>query len=111
MILCCANETSRKQRLVRNTLKPITPSSSAPRTCSRMQPGYIVLCRPTLESLLMKTCKKGHIMTRIWTSFAIYLWITRNSTKNKILVQLQLFDANFDFVTAHGAMDIFQLKE
>ena len=97
--------------IVRNTLKPIIPSSSAPRTGSSMQTGYIVLCRPTLESLLTKTCKKGHNMTRIWTSFAIYLCITRNSTKNKIIVQLQLLDANIDVVTAYGAMDIFHLKE
>ena len=32
------------------------------------QPGYIVL--HTLASLLMKACKKWHVMTRIWTSWS-----------------------------------------
>ena len=42
-----------------------------------------------LESLLMKACKKWHVMTRIWTSFAI----SNNWTSDKehICVLLQLW--------------------
>ncbi len=53
---------------------------------------------------------KGHIVSRIWTSFAIC--ITRTSTdKEQIRVQLQLLGVDFDVVTADGAMDIFHMKE
>ena len=54
--------------IVRNTLKPIIPSTSAPRTGSSKQPGYIVLwayLRIAANEDLRE--KKGHIMTRIWT--------------------------------------------
>ena len=67
------------------------------------QHGHTVL--RTLESLLMKACKKDHHDEDLDIS------CHSDFDKEQILVQLQLLGASFDVVPADGAMNIFHAKE
>ena len=63
------------------------------------QPGYIVL--RTLESPLMKACKKGHFDEN---KDVICNLFHSDVDKEQLRVQLQLLGANFDMVTADEAV-------
>ena len=61
----------------------------------------------TLESLLMKACKKDHHDEDL----DVIVLHHSDFDKEQILVQLQLLGASFDVVPADGAMNIFHAKE
>ena len=70
------------------------------------QHGHIIL--RTLESLLMKSCKKEHHDEDLDVICNLY---HSDFDKEQIIVQLQLLGASFNVVPADGAMNIFHVKE
>ena len=112
MILCCANETSRKHRLRQEYIE--ANYTIVVCTQNRFEEATWIhrsIHGPTLESLLTKTCEKRKGI--LWREYGLIcnLFVYHSKfDKEQILVQLQLFDANFDVVTSYGAMDIFHLK-
>ena len=69
------------------------------------QPGHTII--RTLESLLMKACKKGNHDEDLDVICLLY---HADFDKEQIRVQLQLLGVDFDVVTADGAMTIFHVK-
>ena len=98
LVVDCAKETSRKQRrtsIVRNTLKPIIPSSPASRTSRPTWTHHSSYTRIAANV-------RRRITARIRTSFAT--WFV-SLGRPHILVQLQLLGDSFDVVPADGAMN------
>ena len=100
-------ETSRKQRrtsIVRNTSKPIMPSSPPSRTSSTSMDTPLFV--PILEALQMKACKEHHD-EELDANCNLY---HSDFDKEQNIVQLQLLGASYDVVPADGAMNIFHVK-
>ena len=105
----CTKDTSRKQRsisIVRNTSKPLIPSSTATRTSSTNMD--LIHHSSYSRIAVMKACKKRYHGEDMDVLCNLY---HSDFDKEQMLVQLQLLGANFDVVQVDGATSIFHVKE